>query len=510
MVALYASLLLGVLAQGPGPAPKPPPKFPCDEGCDCCCMHCDGPNYDKPANFKCMSDDECQSAGGQCKSNRTSHFVRGEPSELLWLEASEGAEQVHLVGGYPDEVSLIWMSSKPMPVEVTVRTPGGKDEKVHKGKRETYTYHNNPHGGNGWAPMHPEFQPCPPNKAGCIYTSDILHVVDIKDLAGGTSYEYRLPGEKSWRKFKTPPAVGQPITFGVTADLGQTRDSQRTLEHMKQLADKGEMDNVLIPGDVAYADGWAPSWDSFGRVVEPLMSTIPTALGGGDHEFDGDGTGSWTHFEKRFGWRSKARSDSDSFLWYSFEAGLAHVTMLCSFCDFEAGSYQHDWLLKDLQTVDRSRTPWLIVAFHIPFYTTSVAHPGAGHSMDEADAMRRAMEKVLLDNQVDIILDGHIHMYERTYPVFDLAKRCDGPVHIMVGDGGNREGPACPWNKTQPEWSAFREFSFGHGVLSLPDATHAVWRWHRNQDNMKEMGKAADEVKIPRASDRCSQEGLLL
>ena len=31
-------------------------------------------------------------------------------------------------------------------------------------------------------------------------------------------------------------------------------------------------------------------------------------------------------------------------------------------------------------------------------------------------------------------------------------------------------------------WSAFREPSFGHGMLTLNDATTAQWRWTRNQD----------------------------
>ena len=33
----------------------------------------------------------------------------------------------------------------------------------------------------------------------------------------------------------------------------------------------------------------------------------------------------------------------------------------------------------------------------------------------------------------------------------------------------------------RPRWSAFREPSFGHGLLLLQNTTHAAWRWHRNQ-----------------------------
>lgn len=32
--------------------------------------------------------------------------------------------------------------------------------------------------------------------------------------------------------------------------------------------------------------------------------------------------------------------------------------------------------------------------------------------------MREAMEEVLYDNGVDVVLNGHLHEYERTNPVF--------------------------------------------------------------------------------------------
>merc|ERR1712228_118552 len=99
-----------------------------------------------------------------------------------------------------------------------------------------------------------------------------------------------------------------------------------------------------------------------------------------------------------------------------------------------------------------------------------------------SDAMKASMEQMLYAHKVDIIISGHVHAYERTKPVYRYRTVCDAPIQIVIGDGGNKEGPACPWNKTVPEWSAFREFSFGHGTLALQNTTHAKWEWHRNQD----------------------------
>ncbi|RWW41124.1 hypothetical protein BHE74_00053404 [Ensete ventricosum] len=35
----------------------------------------------------------------------------------------------------------------------------------------------------------------------------------------------------------------------------------------------------------------------------------------------------------------------------------------------------------------------------------------------------------------------------------------------------------------KPEWSVFREASFGHGELKFVNSTHAFWSWHRNDDD---------------------------
>ena len=34
----------------------------------------------------------------------------------------------------------------------------------------------------------------------------------------------------------------------------------------------------------------------------------------------------------------------------------------------------------------------------------------------------------------------------------------------------------------QPEYSAVREASFGHGIFDIVNRTHALFYWHRNQD----------------------------
>ncbi|XVF34020.1 hypothetical protein REPUB_Repub18cG0021000 [Reevesia pubescens] len=58
-----------------------------------------------------------------------------------------------------------------------------------------------------------------------------------------------------------------------------------------------------------------------------------------------------------------------------------------------------------------------------------------------------------------------------------------GAVHITIGDGGNKEGLAQRYRHPKPEWSLFREASFGHGELKIVNSTHSFWSWHRNDDD---------------------------
>ena len=116
------------------------------------------------------------------------------------------------------------------------------------------------------------------------------------------------------------------------------------------------LDAVLFAGDLSYADGDGPRWDSYARIGEPLWAHMPTAHTGGNHEVSNGGE-NWLGYSKRYP-NAHAMAGSASFLWYSFEAGPAHVVMLCSYADFHMGSSQYAWLQRDLATFDRSKTPW--------------------------------------------------------------------------------------------------------------------------------------------------------
>eukprot|EP00878_Enallax_costatus_P039414 GHUV01045103.1.p2 GENE.GHUV01045103.1~~GHUV01045103.1.p2 ORF type:complete len:102 (-),score=4.79 GHUV01045103.1:126-431(-) len=69
---------------------------------------------------------------------------------------------------------------------------------------------------------------------------------------------------------------------------------------------------------------------------------------------------------------------------------------------------------------DRSKTPWLIVASHAPWYNSYAGH------YKEADCFRMAYVLLLVKHQVDVFIHGHVHSYERTKPVVDFQVGVEG------------------------------------------------------------------------------------
>ena len=330
-----------------------------------------------------------------------------------------------------------------------------------------------------------------------FYTSPLIHSVTLRDLKEGHTYFYSVAGRESTFVFTMPPAFGSaayPLTFGLTADIGQTSVSAANVERLEKILARDEPNAgvVLLAGDISYSDGFYSRWDSFGRMMERFASRVPVMTTGGNHEV-GDGE-AWQSYNFRYPMPYEA-SGSSSNLWWSRDIGPVHVVALCSYAATSHESLQYRWLSRDLSSVDRARTPWVIVMMHSPWYTSSdvveMKETGwvIGH-VAEAELMRRDMEPLLYAHGVDIVLSGHIHSYERINPVYNFSSTACGPHYLNLGDGGNREGVIIPWLEDQPEWSAFRESSFGVGSLRIVNSTHAHYKWERSacesSDGMKE------------------------
>ena len=197
----------------------------------------------------------------------------------------------------------------------------------------------------------------------------------------------------------------------------------------------------------------------------------------GNHE-DGMGEGH-VHYKERYPMKFAAQaSGSSNPLFWSRNLGPLHVISLNSYAQSHPSSSMHRWLKKDLASFNRSKTPWLVVMMHSPWYNSNKGHIG------ESIPMKGHMESLFYDHGVNVVLSGHVHSYERTKNIYQNDTNPCGPVYLNLGDGGNREGPYTNWlpgstpGSRRPSWTAFRQGSFGVAELEVANSTHAKFKCH--------------------------------
>ncbi|KAM1348733.1 hypothetical protein ACFX2F_002876 [Malus domestica] len=132
--------------------------------------------------------------------------------------------------------------------------------------------------------------------------------------------------------------------------------------------------------------------------------------------------------------------------------------------------------------------------YHVPYESSGSTSPFCyNYHYMEGETMRVMNEPWFLKYRVDVVFAGHVHAYERSERVSNVAynivngickpvKDQSAPVYITIGDGGNIEGLATNMTEPQPDYSAYREASFGHATFDIKNRTHAYYSWHRNQD----------------------------
>ncbi|KAF8407166.1 hypothetical protein HHK36_006292 [Tetracentron sinense] len=284
------------------------------------------------------------------------------------------------------------------------------------------------------------------------------------------------------------------LVLYISGDLGQTYNSLSTLEHYMQTGGQA----VLFVGDLSYADRYEYNdvgirWDTWGRFVERSAAYQPWIWSAGNHEIE-----YMPHMGEVLPFKSYLHryvtpytaSQSSSPLWYAVRRASAHLIVLSSYSPFVKYTPQWKWLREELKRVDREKTPWLIVLMHVPIYNSNIAH------FMEGESMRAVFEGWFINYKVDLIFAGHVHAYERSYRISNIHYNVSSgdrypvpdksaPVYLTVGDGGNQEGLAGRFSDPQPDYSAFREASYGHSTLEIKNRTHAFYQWNRNGDGIK-------------------------
>lgn len=213
---------------------------------------------------------------------------------------------------------------------------------------------------------------------------------------------------------------------------------------------------VFTVGDHVYPTGAKSNWDrcwstSWGDTTKHIMRWLRPSIG--NHDLDaGFGEAYYEIFGKAAGEKGKG--------FYAYDLGAWHIISLNSEIvtnpAFPAAlrREQEEWLKKNLaENADKKCT---LVYWHRPRFSSG------GHA---GDLRLTGIWNILYDANVDVVVNGHDHHYERFNPQTPagLSDTARGIVQIIVGTGGaNLTGIRRP---VQPNSAVRIE---GHyGVLKL-------------------------------------------
>jgi acid phosphatase type 7 len=234
---------------------------------------------------------------------------------------------------------------------------------------------------------------------------------EVDALSPDTIYCYTLADEKQALTQPTglrtaPPADGpQPVRFLAFGDSGGGGSDQYALLQQMYTV---PYDLMIHTGDVAYDNGTIQQYeDNVFGVYADLFRNIPFFPSSGNHDYR---TLSGAPFRDVF----NLPGDNGE-KWYSYDWGRVHFVALDTEADYRT---QAAWLDEDLA---RSTAPWKIVYMHRPPYSSG------SHGSDTA--LRKALEPVLARHQVQLVLAGHDHNYERILPQ-------KGTHYVVTGGGG--------------------------------------------------------------------------
>jgi hypothetical protein len=216
------------------------------------------------------------------------------------------------------------------------------------------------------------------------------------------------------------------FNFAVASDFGCSENARNTIKNMEDK--KPEL--VLPLGDLS-VDKTANCWLD-------LISTFDdkSEITFGYHDVK-DGESKLNQYKDAFGLDN---------LYYSFDYRHVHFLIMSALSDFNVTSDQYKFIEKDLKTASENQNiDWIVVTSYGPFYTSPSAHPAKND-------IRNIYHPLFDTYGVDLVLQGHNHNYQRTYPVtFNADKKSnptvtnafttgygnnDGVIYAIVGTGG--------------------------------------------------------------------------
>jgi 3',5'-cyclic AMP phosphodiesterase CpdA len=266
---------------------------------------------------------------------------------------------------------------------------------------------------------------------------------------------------------RAPNAAEQAYRFVAFGDCGAGTPEQKPIAYQAFLA---RPDFVVIPGDIVYERGRVAEYRNYFWPVynadepapdrgAPLLRSTLFLAAPGNHDTDtrdpekmGGNLAYFYYWDQplngpigpeggafvptldlpeafRKGLQRAAGEAYPRMANFSFDYGNAHWTVVDSnpYVDWTDGELI-DWIARDLAAAQGAT--WRFVAFH---------HPGFNSAREHYEQQQmRLLARTLEAGKVDIAFSGHVHNYQRSYPMRFVPDR--GSIPLVAKDGKTMRG----------------------------------------------------------------------
>jgi hypothetical protein len=211
------------------------------------------------------------------------------------------------------------------------------------------------------------------------------------------------------------------FNFVAVGDWDCTSETEDTVDN---IIDQ-DPELVLALGDFSYS-GDPDCWFD---LIEPIADKTKIVMG--NHEENEDDYMNYFGLENQY---------------YSFNQKNIHFLALSTETEFDEESEQYEFAKQDLEKYSKDPfIDWIIVFYHQYMY-------GSGSGLPEETDFREVYHPLFDKYKVDLALQGHLHVYERTYPITfndddddepmvedstpNIYKNPKGTIFLTVGTGG--------------------------------------------------------------------------
>ena len=272
------------------------------------------------------------------------------------------------------------------------------------------------------------------------------------------------------------------FNFVAAGDWGCGHEALYTFTMMKSM----NPELYLGLGDYSYQN----SIDCWANIVKSVGNAFKITLG--NHDTAGQ---LLKAYMDKFGLEKQ---------YYSFNYRNAHFVALSTELD-EGGEIEQLKFLKNdlLITKANKNIDWTIVFFHRPFYSAAVS---------DTTNMRRTYHPLFDKLGVDLVLQGHSHNYQRSYPLYHNDVRHSepiisdkerfqyhdplGPIFLIVGTGGESVQPV---NKKPFLVSTYQ----GYGCINVDIKGKSM-----NVEYYSDTNNTIDKFSISKNQDNSKREDL--